>query len=289
MRVVVSLSTIPSRVKYVSKIIRYLLEQTYPIDRIYLNIPYWSKREQKEYPLPECPHSDRLTILRCEDYGPITKLYPTLQEEKDPQTLIITLDDDTDYSPDRIQTLVHWAQRFPEAAIGGTGMIIGNFWNAISPVHQPHRLTPVDILEGYSGCAYRRKFFDQNLIDYSQAPREAFYHDDVWISGKLAEKGIPRYVHPSDRPIGENMWLPGALSGNLYNVTTRFLPVVNYFRGRGLFSENSEVPFWRTVGFWILLLVLILLVILLIILLSFQKLPNPVYNQSLKRDSSSSV
>lgn len=134
-------------------------------------------------------------------------------------------------------------------------------------IHQPNKLTPVDIIEGYSGCAYRRKFFDQSLIDYSGAPKEAFYHDDVWISGRLAEKGIPRYVHPSDQSIGKNMRLPGALSGNLYNVTTRFLPVVNYFRGKGLFDQNSEVPFWKTVGFWILLLILILLVLITVPLL----------------------
>lgn len=123
MRVVVSLSTIPSRVKYLSEAIESLLKQSYSIDRIYINLPYRSLRENVEYPLLEEDFLDpRVTILRCEDRGPITKLYPVLDVENDPQTIIITVDDDIHYPQDRIQTLVDWAERnIQMQLLGGLG------------------------------------------------------------------------------------------------------------------------------------------------------------------------
>ena len=186
MRVVVSLSTIPSRIKTLNTVLKSLLNQTYPIDLIYINLPYWSKREDCEYPLPDLYNfSTQIRILRCEDHGPITKLYPVLAEETDPETLIITVDDDCNYSTDGIETLVRWAEEFPDAAIGSAGITVGRWYNYLGYVRNTSKVTPVSILEGYSGCAYRRKFFQDDLIDYNDAPKEAFYHDDFWISGYL--------------------------------------------------------------------------------------------------------
>ena len=38
-----------------------------------------------------------------------------------------------------------------------------------------------DIIEGFKTAAYRRKFFTEALWDYSKAPKDVFFVDDVWI------------------------------------------------------------------------------------------------------------
>lgn len=262
MRIVVSLSTLPSRVPYLSGIIHCLLNQTCSIDRIYVNLPYWSRREKCEYPLPELEENERIKIIRCEDHGPITKLYPVLKYERDPQTIIVTVDDDIQYIPERIETLVHWAELYPQAAIGGTGFIAGPWWSFYGTVHRTVEITPVSVLEGFSGCAYRRGFFKDDLIDFTGAPPEAFYNDDVWISGYLAKRGIPRLVHPSNREFLVDQRLPGALSANKIVVVRRILPVIAYFYNQGLFREEQVVALWKTAGFWILIVTLLLLILL---------------------------
>ncbi len=259
MRIVVSLSTVPSRVQHLPKIIQCLLQQTCPVDMIYLNIPVWSKREKCEYPVPKFLDTTKVKVIRCDDHGPITKLYPVLKYERDPETLIITVDDDIEYIPERIATLVHWAKKYPQAAIGGTGFIAGPWWSFYGTVHRPQEITPVSVIEGFSGCAYRRGFFKDDLIDYTGAPDGAFYNDDVWISGYLAQRGIPRLVHPSQGEFLVDQRLPGALSANKPGVVKKILPVIAHFYNQGLFREEQVVTPWRTAGFWVLLVLLLLL------------------------------
>lgn len=264
MRVVVSLSTVPSRVRYLSEIVEYLLKQPYPLNRIYINLPYHSRRENVEYPLPEeeCFKDPRVALLRCEDRGPVTKLYPVLAVENDPSTLIITVDDDTQYPQDRIQTLVHWAEKYPNAAVGGDGIIVGSFWNFIERVYRPNEITNVDFLRGFAGTAFRRKFFDQSLLDYTHAPPATFYCDDIWIGLHLDRKDIPRIVHPSDHDLADDMGLPGALSGNSVKNAQRFVSLLSELREKGAFRGNVKTlrPWW-SIGFWVLLVILALLLL----------------------------
>ena len=54
-----------------------------------------------------------------------------------------------------------------------------------------------DILQGMGGYIVKPRFFDMDkLKDYSSAPQEAFFVDDVWLSAQCrAEK----FVIPSER------------------------------------------------------------------------------------------
>ena len=264
MRVVVSLSTIPSRVSHLAKVLNSLLDQTYPIDQIYLNIPYWSTRENCPY--PDLTSSSRIKIIRCEDYGPITKLIPVLQVEKNPETIIITVDDDVQYNNKQVEKLVYWAQKYPDSAIGSGGVIAGSGINFFGKIISPNQLTSVSVIEGVTGCAYRRKFFTSDILDYTGAPKEAFYHDDFWISGHLARKGIPRLVHPDTESAGGSLGLQNGLSSNMFIFLLRLLPLVFYFQEKGYFNEPQVAPVWTIFGYWIFI---ILLFIILLILLTF--------------------
>lgn len=272
MRTVVSLSTIPSRVEYLNQIVQCLKKQTYEVDRIYINLPKWSHRENIAYPDVEdtLTQDPQVCVVHCEDHGPITKLYPILTHETDPETLIITVDDDIEYIPERVALLVKWAQLYPNVAIGGSGFILGKWWNFFGTIRMPKEITAVDVIEGYSGCAYRRKFFDEDLIDYTGAPKEAFYHDDVWISGYLAKRNIGRVVHPlhenalkvGNSGYGKEERLPGALSESLINFIWKILPVLWYFQRNNIFQEEQKTAFYYTIGFWVLISIILVLLLL---------------------------
>ena len=122
-RVVLSFSTIPSRLPHLRKTIQSLKRQTYQPDAIYLNLPRESRREKVPYDPPPYIRTDpNITIVWSEDdYGPGTKLIPAVQKEKDPNTLIITVDDDMSLRPTVVATLVYFSSLYPDAALGFTG------------------------------------------------------------------------------------------------------------------------------------------------------------------------
>src|SRR5260370_42608135 len=55
----------------------------------------------------------------------------------------------------------------------------------------------VAVMCGCGSYLIQPRFFDESLWDYSQAPRGAFYMDDIWISGYLARRQVARYVVPA--------------------------------------------------------------------------------------------
>ena len=94
----VSLTTIPNRLKNLSKSIDSLLNQTHKPDKIFINIPFKYKRFKETIEKEQIPKfsSKTVEILRCEDYGPGTKLLGSLEKFKK-NSLIILADDDHIY------------------------------------------------------------------------------------------------------------------------------------------------------------------------------------------------
>ena len=96
---VVSLTTIPSRIKNLPRILRYIRSEL-PSAPIVVNIPHTLKRLKQTYDESKVcglqgvvPH---LIINRVEDIGPITKLLPTLQHPvgKAAQAILVVDDDE---------------------------------------------------------------------------------------------------------------------------------------------------------------------------------------------------
>jgi len=200
-KVIISLTTIPSRIHHIFPTLNSLLLQHKPADRIYLNLPNTSIREGRSYAVPASIMNDtRVTIHMTEkDYGPITKLLPTLELEKDPETMIITVDDDIIYPPDMVERLIGHHTTHPEAALGfrswnipPSGMVKDS---RILFAHQIRQPVKVDILEGMSGVLYLRKHFHRDFF-CEDLPEEGFYVDDVCISGYLEKQGVARYLVP---------------------------------------------------------------------------------------------
>lgn len=208
MKIVVSLTTIPSRIARLTKTLESIYNQNYSPDAIYLGIPRYSIKEQCLYPQQELPRVR--TVWLDKDYGPLCKLLGALVAEQDPDTIVLTLDDDMYYPPNLIQELVQKMEKHPTAAIGSSGFKIGTFpfywsWVMNQPEHNRwwcnfdyNHGQLVDVLAGYPGAAYRRSFFPRDIKELTRYTKDNNIHnnDDVLISAWLSSQGIDRIVYP---------------------------------------------------------------------------------------------
>lgn len=284
-RVVASYTTLPSRYGILKKSILSMKNQNRHLDNIYLTIPKKNKRLNLDYP----PVPDDIQNL-CEivyvdtDYGPITKIYGALVKEKDPDTVIISCDDDVIFKPNFVEILLKHHESKPHAAICGTGALIkkGLFCisivSTVEPFHNWKGFTgfninkngsKVDLVFGVAGVLYVRNMFPPNdflekeIFNHPLQDSDIFHNDDVLISGYLSKKKIQRLVFfdiPSVSHInGEN-----ALCGDLFNMFTRMHRSIIKVKEIGFFPQTEtvnpdETPFWRSIIIAIIIILLILL------------------------------
>lgn len=202
-RVVCSLTTRPEQPHYFAKVLDNLVKQ---FDAVYLTLPYTSHKGIK---YPDISHPG-VTITRPEkDYGPITKFFGALDAEKDPDTLIVALDDDVLYKPNTRRQFMREHLKYPHCVLSGSGIVykytnlhwllsISPKRNNMSPIlpsftGSNHTTTVV----GSSGIAFKRSLIDKNeLIDFIDfwcgKYRECFINDDAVISAYFSSKKITR-------------------------------------------------------------------------------------------------
>ena len=216
---IVTLTTIPSRIGLIGMTLKSLLDQTLPPARIHLNIPRHSRRENCAYDVPDWLEAlEMVRIVRCEDVGPATKLFPTLSGASDDQAIIV-VDDDRIYPPGFVETLSAAGDGDPDAAFGLLGWVVpADFTDRPTTIGSNLHMQPpapvrarrlrepfeIDILQGFSGYLVRPRFFPDMdaMLAHRDAPPEAFYVDDVWISGFCAAR---KFVVPSKRA-GFQQW-----------------------------------------------------------------------------------
>lgn len=205
--IVISLSTTPYRINELEPFLDKLLTQKGRVAAIYLNIPYVFKRKNIPYTIPTWLENKKgITILRCDDYGPATKLLGTLANvDLPPDTIIITVDDDVFYPDNLILQLAFKAKSNPSRAIGIIGANPDYDMNGNIPLNSELGLVKiktadavVSILQGYAGIAYRKRFFDDKVFDITAAPTDCVNSDDIYLSFYLAKHGIQRQVLRND-------------------------------------------------------------------------------------------
>jgi len=176
MSVVVCFSTIPSRIDRCLPMVQSLLRQTYSPQGIFLFLPEEYARENQSYSIPSWIEDNGIKVRHVEkDYGPATKLIPALEMDLDPDTMIITVDDDIIYEAHLIEELVKVAEAVPDSAVGflgiGSGYVHGEY------IPESHIPVPF-CLGGYRGICYRRKFFDYDLL---MSQYERFCGDGICV------------------------------------------------------------------------------------------------------------
>jgi hypothetical protein len=202
-RVIVSFTTLPDRVNEIEPFLNSLREQIYKPDQIYMNIPRRCKRQDnREYVInPNVMKYETVINFNYieDDYGPLTKLIGVLHLEIEPETLIITLDDDKVYDKNTIKDIVKYAMRYENSAIGRRGWILRrpefewpkfSFLPKACQIREP---TLVDVLTGVGGVGYRRKFFGDDFIRMDLI-EQCFMVDDIYINGYLAKQRIQRIL-----------------------------------------------------------------------------------------------
>lgn len=216
MRVVASLTTMPDRYFKIIETLKSLHNQTYKLDDIYLGLPSRSRRLNIEYPPIPQEISDLCTVVSCTDFGPITKISGGILMENDPDTVIITFDDDMIYPPTMVETLMTHHKTYPDSSIGSSGMLLryscpmcaitpneDNFFYRISKFYVPPEGRRVDSIYGYPGALYVRKFFperellEEEFLNYALVDDNMFMNDDIVISGYLSMKNIERRIFPN--------------------------------------------------------------------------------------------
>jgi hypothetical protein len=165
MRVVASLTTLPKRIKYIRPVIRSLVSQSHILDRIYLNIPYITLSGEK-YNVPKdfLSSYSLVHINRCIDYGPATKLIPTLYLETDPKTIIITFDDDTIVHKDVVRILLSKSRVYPNACLSFSGWCVGSFPFYCQVALDNRTDVYADWIQGVHSIMYKRAFLNPDEI-----------------------------------------------------------------------------------------------------------------------------
>ena len=166
----VSLTTIPRRVKNLSKSVESLLKQTRKPDKIFINIPTKYRRFEEIIENDHIPRFDDLTveITRCEDFGPGTKLLGSLEKFKK-DSLVVLADDDHIYEDYMIEKFNYFYSRAPE--------------NAYS--FYVHPLKNFGVGQGADGFAINSNFLKgvDRFYDHMVKKNDnLFIHDDLWTS-----------------------------------------------------------------------------------------------------------
>ena len=195
--VVLSLTTIPSRLnkmenntlQEVLSCLENLSHQNY---EVHLNIPFTYKKTNEEYQIPHwLKETKKIKIFRTEDYGPATKLVPTVKRVEDSNTTIIVLDDDLLYENDFIEHHLDKRKLYPTAALGFAGL--ESKINAICYYCTARNEdVEVNILEGYKTVSFQRSFFQKDFESF--VLENMSWDDDMLISAYLAKENIPRIV-----------------------------------------------------------------------------------------------
>lgn len=211
--VIITLTTLPSRIANIAPTLSSLIHQTVGPEKIILNLPNFSKREQTGYDIPEFLKTNPLIeINRIEtDLGPATKLLPTLKRySSQKEKLIIIADDDEIYPKKLIENYLIQEKVTPNAVLTLVGWEVPKDLNhakrivkygaiGSKPANsvQVNKPTRVDCVQGASTFAVKPCFFDDDIFDYSKAPKEAFFVDDIYVSGHFAQLKVPVYVIPA--------------------------------------------------------------------------------------------
>lgn len=123
--VLITLTTLPSRIHHIDKCILSLKKQTFPVTKIYLCLPKYSDREASHYSIPDRILRDSMIeIIECDvDRGSLTRWTEPIKQSicQEQDCLLIGVDDDVIYDPDFVACCVRHSINQPNCALGFAG------------------------------------------------------------------------------------------------------------------------------------------------------------------------
>ena len=242
---IVSLTSIPSRFAGLGNVVENLKNQSIPPSSIEINIPNeYRNRSFEANDLSAIPKD--VSVYRVDhDWGPATKIIPTVQRYRSQDLPIIYLDDDRVYRADLIETFLAESHKYPNNAIAAHTVSVERqlreaFWKLHPIRYRCSRIFSAGfwnpkkqadgfksrIAEGFGGVLIKPSFFDERIFDYPDHLRSV---DDVWISGMLALADHDPITISSLQPSSEPNIIDGrdvgqfdALVSSMHNTLDRF-------------------------------------------------------------------
>lgn len=189
MKVIVSLTSIPSRFDKLEPILRALTLQT--CHQIWLNIPKSYKRFPEwdgQVPGNLLNLDPKIVINReCEDLGPGTKFIGP-SAHLNPEDLIVYLDDDTNYDPKLVTNLLKWHMVDSKSAWGLSGF---NFETYFKGQYPRQHGVPLDVLEGYGSVIVKAGWIQKVTEEFKEL-NLLTWHDDMILCNLFEKHGIDR-------------------------------------------------------------------------------------------------
>ena len=230
-KVIFSLTTVPSRIRWLKPTLISLLRQN--PDVIELNLA--EKPLKQDIPWDVPTWLTELSAVRIfwleQDYGPASKYIPCIERHKDEDCVICVVDDDMIYPEDCLARLVRMHQSAKEPTVFCTAghKIWRNLDSSRPPLQEKPKGHPVrvGIIEGCGGYLIQPQYFDlDQLKDILNLSGNSVKQDDVWISGLLSQANIPKFRVKVGKRAGTINTLTPSITGSRI---APFNDVLRYF------------------------------------------------------------
>lgn len=194
---IVSFTTIPSRIAYLSDVIKSILNQTILPDRFIL---YIYKDEFTDVDIESILAEEirqGLEIIWVDENLRSHKKYFYAMKDN-PNAIVIVIDDDTIYPPTTIERLIESYKRFPEAISAmrchkikfsqNASLLPYNDWEfermgGTNPSH-------LNFFTGCGGVLFPPKARTEELFNRENIKSLSFLADDVWLNLLAVKNGI---------------------------------------------------------------------------------------------------
>lgn len=207
-QVIISLTTIHSRIEKLHFVIESLLQQQaslpYEVRLFISEEPYLLDEGIKSVPseLQQLANenSGKFSINYAKNIGPYRKFLPVLTDYfKDALEFdyLVTVDDDTVYPSNWLEGLIT-AARANECVVAYRGRVISCDEKSIHRYRKWEHST-ASVLEpsiktvgtGKDGIIYKPEYFHPDVIDIESALKECNHADDLWLKMHTAINGVP--------------------------------------------------------------------------------------------------
>lgn len=198
--IIVSLTTIPSRIEAIPYVMRSIFNQTMMPDKIILWLTDQIADDKREYVLDllSVEIANGLEIRFVNDVRVHTKYYYAFLSY--PDQIIITIDDDMIYPEDLIENLYNEHQKHPNTVIAARTHEITCSGNEINQYDKWHRLAPGNnnnnkflLATGVGGVLYPPNCMYKDWKDSSLFLELCPTADDIWLRIMEAMNGVNVY------------------------------------------------------------------------------------------------
>lgn len=206
MKLIATLTTLPSRIVYLEPVLRSMLDQSMPPDEIHLQLPKHCLKENCGYTLPDFIHNyPQVKVFEHEqDFGPSTKWLPALAHLQGEEAMLLIMDDDCHYTSAMVANLYGFFQKDRSQVYCSTGGVLQGQTirqfnvheelqnNALTVVRNNKSPIVVDTVQGFSLILFDPNLVPGKLIELLQGAALAQLADDIVLSAVFEKVGVKR-------------------------------------------------------------------------------------------------